>query len=361
MRQAQSQSRAAQPVRVPKVKANELAQFTYQFGVLIGARISIGEGLMSIASQETNQRFKQVIMDVATRIESGERIASAMEPYRPLFGDVYIESIRAAEETGNMVKVLDHLSDMLEQAHETKRELRSALMYPICVVSVLVGAVLFLVTFVIPKFAHMFEARGVDLPIVTKLLMIVGDGLKDYWWVVLLGVVVLVSTTRRFVKTSAGRDWLDRKLHKIPYLSRVLTSLAISRFASVFAISHGSGLGLIECLEMAGRATGRPMLIRDTELLADQVRKGGRLAETLPRCNYLTPFTKRMISAGEEASELTRLSGVVARHYNRETEHLVKDAATVIEPVLIVGIALIVLIVALSIFLPMWNMISIME
>jgi type II secretory pathway component PulF len=138
----------------------------------------------------------------------------------------------------------------------------------------------------------------------------------------------------------------------------VLKGMAVSRFANVLGLCLRSGLNLMESLEMAGRASGRPLMLSDAEKMIEQVNHGGRLADVFLTCGYLPAFTRRMLTAGEEAAELPRMCTVVSRHYDREVTHLTKNVTTVIEPVMIVGLAGVVLLVALAIFLPMWNMTS---
>ncbi|GEM_PF-353412 len=339
-----------------RIKTKDLANFTYQLGVLIGARIPISEGLLGIAQQEREGKLKVIVMDLAKRIEAGEQVAHAMNSHRHALGEVYVETIRAAEKSGNLPKVLEHLSDMLEKSQETTRQVRGALMYPLCVVGVLGLALVFLLSFVVPKFARMFAQRNLELPLFTRLLMGFGESMQGYWWAYLGAVVLGVFALRYAWLRPDGRTAIDRALHRIPYLKDILVGLTVSRFCSVFSLSLSSGLGLIDSLDLAGKSAGRPLLVRDVNRMIAQVRSGGRLMDVLSVCAYLTPFTKRMLIAGEQSAEIPRMCTVVARHYDRETTHLTKNIATVIEPVLIVGIAVVVLVIALAIFLPMWDM-----
>jgi type II secretory pathway component PulF len=345
--------------RSKRVKLGQLAHFTYQLGVLVSARIPISEGLVSIAQQEQEPRMREIITDLARRIESGEQLAIAMDHHRGALGDVYIEAVRAAERSGNLPRVLEHLSDMLERSLETVRMVRSALMYPICVVSVLTLAVVFLVSFVVPKFAKMFQSRGQKLPVFTEALMALGQSVQDFWYLYLVLIGGTIFGVRWAWRNQELRPKIDALLHKVPYLKSILVGLAISRFCRIFGVSLASGLGMLESLDLAGKASGRPLLQRDVARMVAQVRTGGRLTDVLAGCGYLTAFAKRMLAAGEQSAELSKMCGVVSRHYDRETGHLTKNIGTVIEPVLIVGIAVMVLVIALAIFLPMWDMIKI--
>ncbi len=339
-----------------RIKPKDLSNFTYQLGVLVSARIPISEGLINVAQQEKDGKLKTIVMDLAKRIQAGEQLAVAMEAHKEALGEVYVETIRAAEKSGNLPKVLEHLTDMLEQGQEQTRMVRSAMMYPICVISVLGLAVLFLCGFVVPKFAKMFQSKSLQLPMATEILMGFGLSIQNYWWAYIIGGTALAFGLRLAWVRPDGRAVIDRLAHRIPYLRSILIGSTISRFSRIFALSLQSGLGLIESLELAGKAAGRPMLARDVQKMVSQVRSGGRLMEVLGVCQYLTPFTKRMLIAGEQSAEIPKMCGVVSRHYDRETGHLTKNLSTVIEPVLIVSIAGVVLLIALAIFLPMWDM-----
>jgi type II secretory pathway component PulF len=337
-----------------RVGVKELAHLTYQFSVLMDARIPIADGLRSIAEQESG-RLQVVIRDVASQIESGYSVTEALSQHREVFGDVYIETVRAAEVSGNMVKVLGRLAEMLERQVESNKNIKGALIYPICVLVAMVLGATFLMIFVIPKFTAMYASRGIDLPAPTRLLMTLSDITRAYWPLILGGMVGCAYLVRKAWSNRSTRRKMDTWLHKIPFLRDVLKGLAVSRFAHVLGTSLQSGLGLIEALEMAAGASGRPLLQADVQKMTEQVKQGGKLADVMLACAYMPGFARRMIAAGEETAEMSRMCEIVARHYDREVEHLTKNLPTVLEPILIVGLAGVFLVIALAIFLPMWD------
>jgi type II secretory pathway component PulF len=344
-----------------RVRAQEVAHFTYQLSVLLEARIPVTECFRSIAEQEANPKFRAIVLEIAAAVQSGKSITDALSVHRALFGEVYLQTVRAAEASGNMIKVLTHLADQVEEQAEMRRMVKGALMYPVTVVAALGLGTGFLITFVVPKFAAMFRGRGVPLPFLTEALDTFGSSIREYWYLYLLvattaGWIVKIMWTR-----PQSRALLDRSFNRTPVLGGVLTGLAMSRFASVFGLCLTSGLGLIETLEMAGKASGRPMLQRDVQTMIRQVKSGGKLGDALQVCTYVPGFVKQLFRAGEESAELGRMCQIVTRHYGRETKHLVKNLATVIEPLLIAMLTGVVLMVALAIFLPMWNMASLMQ
>lgn len=342
--------------RRTKVKAKDLAHFTYQIGVLLSAKIPLTEGLSSIADQERDGPLRRVVQDIAQRVSSGEGIAAAFSAHQATFGEVFVESVRAAERSGSLGVVLDHLADMLEKSQETTRQVRSALLYPTCVVTVLGVASVFLVGVIVPKFGAMFAKHGASLPFLTRVLLDIGQSIRELWWgyaTVLLGLAVL---GRWLLGRPGGRQWLDRTLHRVPVIGGILRGLGIARFSRVLGIGLSSGLGLIEAILLAGKASGRPALVVEVERMAGLLQTGARLSDCVQSCTYFPRFARRMLSAGDRSGEIPRMCGIVARHYERECEHMTKDLSGAVEPLLIVGIAGMVLIVALAIFLPMWDM-----
>ena len=342
--------------RRKRITLKDIAHLTYQFSVLMEARIPVVDGLRSIGEQENNSRLRTIIMDVSRQIETGQTITQALSAHRDVFGDMYVEMVRSAEATGNMTAMLASLAEMLDKQYEMNKTVKGALMYPACVVGALSLAVVFLTVFVIPKFGTMFASRGIDLPLPTQILLAFSGFIRSYWYLIGAGGICAFVALRMSWKKADTRRAIDSWLHYVPFVRDVLKGLAVSRFAHVLGLSIRSGVSLLDAIEMAGAASGRPLMIADAEKMREQVNSGGRLADVLLTCTYLPPFTKRMLSAGEEAAELPKMCSVVARHYDREVAHLAKNVATVIEPVLIVGLAAIVLAIALAIFLPMWNM-----
>jgi type II secretory pathway component PulF len=344
--------------RGSRIRPRDLAHFTYQLSVLVGSRIPLSEGLRSIAEQETRAGLRELITDVSRRVESGEQVAQALAAHQDAFGEVYVETIRAAEKSGNLPKVLEHLTDTLERGQEMTRQVRGAMMYPACVLAVLGLAVFFLVGFVVPRFARMFEQRNTPLPGFTRALMQFGLSVQHYWWAYLLAAITTALALRWFWRRPSGAAAIESLLSRIPHLGAILRGLALARFSRILGLSLSSGLGLLDALELSGAASGQTTLRRDAERMSQSVRRGGRLTDSLPECRSMTSFARRMLTAGEQSGELPRMCAIIARHYERETSQLVKNLSTVIEPVLIVLIAGVVLVVALAIFLPMWDMVK---
>lgn len=341
-----------------RISPEQIGSFCYELAVLLRAAIPIADGLRSIAEQEPKRGMRNLVNDMAVKIQSGSTITDAMAPHRKVFGDIFVETVRAAERSGTLVASLEHLAEMLEQQAESSKQLKQAMVYPALITIALGGAATFLIAVIVPKFATMYATRGIELPFLTQVLQAVGESMQSYWWLYIPGVVASVFGLRALWRNPRAALTIDRGLSKIPYINKAVQGVAVARFTKILGISLGSGLSLSESLEMAGRSTGRPLLIREANRMSLGIRAGDRLGDMLKQSNYMPPFARRMLTAGEESAELTKLCGVVARHYQRESAHLVKNAATVIEPVLIAVLTGVILVIALAIFLPMWDMVS---
>ncbi len=344
-----------------RVARGDVARFVHQLSVLLAARLPVTECLTSIAEQEPNARLRGIALDIASRVESGETLTDAFTHHERTFGRIIVETIRAAERSGNLIAVLEQLGEMIEDESEMTRAVRGAMIYPACVMFAISVAVIFLMTAVVPKFATMFAERGIDLPAITVGLIETGDFIRTYWWVLLGTLAAGVFGLRQAWSNPKGKLAIDAMLHRVPRLNTVLVGLAVARFSGVFGVCLRSGLPLMESIELGGRASGRPSLEADAKTLINAIKQGSRLGSALPRCSYFPPFVRQLLRAGETSGELPKMCSLIARTHTRETRHLAQTLAKVIEPVTVMGLTIVVLIVALGVFLPMWDMAAVVS
>lgn len=345
--------------RSRRVTPLEIATLTREMSVLIEASIPIGRGLISIAEHENNPALRDMIFDVASMIESGEKITVAFSKYKHVFGDVYIETLRSAEQTGQIGPVTSHLADMLERNIETSQQIRRALTYPIIVICFVALALSVIVIFVVPKFATIFEANGVQLPITTRIIRAMGHSISLYWWAYLSALLGGVFMIRHAWKNERGRFRIEKLLHMLPYIGTMFTAVTTARFSRVMSIGLDSGIEVIEAIEIASGSTGRPVFQEECMRMCDRMRSGDSLPDVINRAHGLPSFARRLFGSGKDSKELARAGSIIARHYDRQSDHLAKNINTIVEPMITIAMAGIVLLVALSVFLPMWQMISI--
>lgn len=342
-----------------RVTQLEVATLTREMSVLLEANIPIGRGLMSIAEHEKNPALRDMIFDIASMIESGEKITAAFNRYVHVFGSVYIETLRSAEKTGQIGPVASHLADMLERNIETTQQIKRALTYPMIVIGFVAMALSVIVIFVVPKFAKIFEANGVELPLTTRVIRAMGTSLTQFWWVYLLIVATGLYCLFKAWHNEQGRFKIEKFLHKLPYIGDMFTAVTTARFSRVMSIGLDSGIEVIEAIEIAGGSTGRPVFQDECVRMCDRMRNGDSLSDVINRAQGLPSFARRLFGSGKDSKELARAGSIIARHYDRQSDHLAKNINTIIEPMITIAMAGIVLLVALSVFLPMWQMISI--
>lgn len=346
-------------VRRGRISSEDIAAFTRELSVLVEAKIPLARGLLSIAEHEDKMALKMMIRDIASSIEAGLPITDALAKYRDHFSSLYIETVRAAEKSGNLVAVMAHLAELLEKQTESRQQLRRALTYPSIVLFTVFLAVTVIVGFVVPKFAATFRAQKIQLPMITRVIQAIGFSVRDYWYIYLAVFLAAIFGLIAAWRSPSGRVVLEKLMVKIPYIGRIIVSVTAARFARVFSIGLTSGLNLIESLENGGRATGRPVFAQECDQMADRLRRGEQLQQVLRETSYLPSFARRMMSAGKDSAELARACDVVARHFDREASHLTRNINTFIEPVLTIALAGVVLLVAMSVFMPMWEMVGV--
>jgi len=337
----------------------EVATLTREMSVLVEANIPIGRSLRCIAEHEKNPVLRDMVADISTMIDSGERVTSAFAKYQHVFGEVYVETLRSAEQTGQIGPVSSHLADMLERNIETNQQIRRALTYPAIVICFVLLALSVIVVFVVPKFAGIFEANGVELPLTTRVIRATGQSLVTYWWAYLTGIAAGIFGLGRAWKNERGRFRIEKLMHRTPYIGDMLTAVTTARFSRVMCIGLESGIEVIDAIEVAGSATGRPVFQDECVRMCDRMRSGESMADVMNRATGLPSFARRLFGSGKDSTELARVGSIVARHYDRQSDHMAKNINTIIEPMITIAMAGIVLLVALSVFLPMWQMISI--
>lgn len=346
-------------IRHDRVTAVEIALLTREMNALLEANIPLARGLISIGEHEKNKKLRDMVIDIASMIEAGEKITVAFSKYKDEFGEVYIETLRSAEKSGKMASVTAHLADMLERNVELRQMVRRAMSYPLIVVGFVSMALGVIVVFVVPRFAVIFESNGVELPLTTMIVRMIGDSVMSYWWAYIGTVLLAVFGLVKAWKSQAGRYRIELILHKLPYIGKVLSAVTTARFSSVMSIGLESGIEVIEAIEISGMSTGRPVFQRECNSMCMEMRNGSSLEDVINNSKTLPNFARRLLGSGKDSDELARAGRIIARHYDRMADHLTKNINTVIEPMITIAMAGIVLLIALSVFLPMWQMISI--
>lgn len=339
-----------------KVKSSELILFTKQFRSMLTAGVPILRLLQVLVDQTENKLLKKVVSTMAQDIRQGNTLTESMDKHPRVFTPLYRSMVNAGEQSGTMAETLDRLTYILEHEEKVRSDIRAALQYPIIVCVALVIAFFVLLTFVIPKFITIFQKAHIDLPIPTKIAMLLYQGIHDYWMFILVIALGLIIGLRYYFKTDNGKFVRDTFFLKTPLFGPLLKKAAMSRFASIFSILQASGIHVMDSMRILSGTIGNMAISREFEQLREKVQQGQGIAVPLRASKYFTPMAIDMIAIGEESGNIDEMLRAVSNHYDQEVEYSVKKLSEALGPILVVGLAVVVGFFAMAIFLPMWDL-----
>jgi type IV pilus assembly protein PilC len=323
---------------------------------MIDAGISLVDALNILIDQTDHKRLRDVIQQVTDDVETGISLADAMEKHPAVFPELYIQLVKAGESGGVLDRILNKLADHYDRQDELNSMVRSALYYPLVIFAVGIIVVIFLLTQVVPQFVGMFRDFGSELPLPTRMLLGISTFMQSYWWALLLAFIVLLFVLARFRNTPAGREKTDRWFLKIPIIGPMLRKVYISRFSSTLAILIDSGVDLLTALAIVEDVVGNKVYGDVLTKARARVREGSTLSEPLAASGEFPAMVVQMLNVGEETGSIGTMLNKVSTFYDRQVEASVEGAISLIEPIMIVFLAVMVGFVAISIVTPMFDM-----
>ncbi len=342
-----------------RVTIADLAIFSQQFSVMINAGVSLVESLEIMSKQIDHPNLKKVIETVQEDVETGSSLAEAMNEHPEVFPRLYRQLIKAGEAGGVLDKVLVKLANHYERQDELMGKIKSSLYYPAAIMLVAVVVVIFLVINVVPTFVSMFSSFDAQLPLPTRMLLGFSTIMQNYWWFILLALIALFYIFYRYYKTTSGKNFFDRLLLKIPTLGKMFKKIYISRFASTLAILMDSGVDLLSSLAIVEDVVNNKVYANALVDARARVREGENLSKTLADYDKLfDSMIIQMIRVGEESGSIGEMLFKISNFYDRDVENSIEGTVSLIEPALIVVMAVVVGFVAISIVLPMFDMFS---
>lgn len=344
-----------------RVTPQDLIFFSRQLATLMGAGVPFIQSMTIVERQTSNLAFQQTIAEIRRDVESGVTFSDALGKHPKIFSKLYVSMIKAAETAGIMDSILNRLALLAEHEMETRSRIKAAVRYPLIVVFALCAAFAFLVSFVVPKFASIFERFKTELPLPTRALIGISYAVQHYWFLMIAAFALFVWGVIWYVRTPGGKwKWDGIKL-RLPIFGPLFQKTALSRFARVFGAMQKSGLAMILTLDIVSETVGNVVLARGIEEIREGVREGKGLAEPMEAAGLFPPLVVQMVAVGEETGELESLLNRVSDYYDMEVEYTLRNLSTMIEPILLLFVGGMVLFLALGIFLPMWNMISLFQ
>lgn len=339
-----------------KVTLDELIVFCRQMYALTKAGIPLIRTMRGLADTTRSQVLSEVLDDVTDRLEGGSTMATAMQAHPRVFSELFIAMIHVGENTGQLDDAFKRLSDILELERDTKRRLKQAMRYPMFVVIALFGALMVVNFLVIPKFAAVFNKLGADLPFLTQVLVGTSNFLLGYWYILLFAIAVTALLLRQWKQTEQGRLTWDRYKLKVPIIGPLLELITLSRFARNFASMLSAGMPVTHALTVVSDATDNAWISSHIKEMRAGIERGESLLRTARQSEMFTPLILQMIAVGEETGSVDDMLVNVADFYDEDVDYGLKRLAESIEPILIVAMGILVLILALGVFLPIWDL-----
>lgn len=339
-----------------KVNAVELIMFSRQMFTITKSGIPLVRGLRGLAASIKHAHFQMVLNDVADSLETGVGLSVALSRHPKVFNHLFVSMINVGESSGNLEQVFLQMAYYMERDEETRKRIKSATRYPVFVMIALAIAITVVNVAVIPKFAAMFAQFKAPLPLVTKILIGTSHVFVNYWWLLLIVVGGAVGGVVWYLKTPQGAQFWGRKKLHLPIVGDIIDRASMARYTRSFGLMLRAGVPLNFALTLCARAIDNPYLAQKIDAIRRGVERGDSLIRTHAAAQMFSPLVLQMIAVGEESGQVEQLLTDVAEFYEREVDYDLKTLSDKIEPILIVIMAVFVTILALGIFLPMWDM-----
>ncbi|MFC0445914.1 type II secretion system F family protein [Pseudidiomarina halophila] len=355
-RRAQSTSGSGFRLFDEKITLDDLIVFTRQMYSLTKAGIPLLRAIEGLAENSPKRRMREVLGDVVEQLERGRELSVAMAAHPKVFPRLLVAVVHVGENTGQLEEAFEQLSDYLSKEQDTRKQVKSALRYPMFIVSALVIAMFILNIWVIPTFARMFEQFNAELPLPTRILIGVSEFFVAWWPLMILAIFGALYGLHRFRTSETGRVRWDRWKTQMPIFGDIVLRSLLARFSRSFSVMLRSGVPLTQSLNLVADAVDNYWMHDRIEDMRRTIEKGEGLTRAAQGTQLFTPLVMQMISVGEETGRVDELLNEVADYYEREVDFDLKSLTARIEPILLVLVAIMVAVMALGIFTPMWDM-----
>ncbi len=341
-----------------RVKVKDIAIFFRQFSVMIDAGLPLVQCLEILAANQENQAFQKTLTGVRTTVEGGATLANAMRQYPVVFDDLTTNMIEAGETGGILDIILQRLATYVEKAVRLKAAVKSALIYPVAVVSIAVVIVGALLKWVVPIFANLFAGLGVALPLPTRIVMGLSGFVQSFWWLFIVVVVGLVVGIKQIRKHPRGRYYFDKMLLKLPIVGTLLRKIAVGRFTRTLGTLITSGVPILEGLAITARTSGNAVLEEALMKVRKAIEEGRTIVDPLKECGVFPNMVTQMIGVGEATGAMDNMLQKIADFYEEEVDSATKDMLAMLEPAIIGVLGFSIGGIVISLYMPLFAMIA---
>ena len=344
-----------------KIKLKELAVFSRQFATMVNSGLPILRALSILAGQTSNTELARILTECRMDIEQGGSLSSALQKHPKVFNDLYVSMVKSGETGGSLDSVLLRLADVIENEVKLRGKIKAAMTYPIAVVALVSLILTAMLLFVVPQFKSIYAQLGGSLPMPTRMLLLVSDLFKKFWYVVLIGLFVGRFVFRRWKATPAGRESVDAFKLRVPVFGSLFHKTALARFAGTLAMLLRSGVPILQALEIVSDTVNNKVISKAVADVQASVREGESMAKPLAKHKVFPPMVVQMLAVGEETGQVDVMLEKVSMFYNQEVEAAVDSLTSLIEPLLIAVIGGAVGAAVIALYMPMFNIIKLIH
>lgn len=340
------------------VKTKDIAILCRQFHTMMNAGVSIINCLDILRQQIESKKLRAVVGEVYEIVQKGFTLSEAMKKHQEVFPDLLINMVAAGEASGNLDTIMDRMASHFEKEDKINRKVKGAMMYPAVLSVVAMAVVIFLLTFVMPTFVTMFQSSGVKLPTPTVIVLAVSNGVKKFWYAIILIIAALSYAVVQGAKSQSGKLFIDSMKFKIPVINKMTQKIITSRFSRTLATLMSSGMPLLQALEIVSKVVGNRVAAEGILKAKDEVRKGANLSAPIKKLGVFPPMLVSMLTIGEESGALDDILDRTANYYDDEVEAAMENVTKLIEPIMLVIMAVVVGFIVMAMILPIFDMMN---
>jgi type IV pilus assembly protein PilC len=339
-----------------RIRRDEVIYFANQLAVMVDTGVSLADALDSIALQAESEQFKAVMTDVSSQVKGGVEFSAALAKYPKLFGRLFVAMVRASEASGTMGKMLQRVAKYLEKERQIRRRIRGAMTYPVAMLCFCILVVTGMLIFVLPRFERIYAGKSAVLPLPTRALLALSNGLATWWHVILLILAAVAIGLHLFFRRPEGRETLDQARLNLPVVGRMMRRGILARSLRTLATMVASGVSMLDSLEITAEVSGNILYERVWRALAEKLKEGASLSEEMTHYELMPQCVSQMVAAGERTGKLATVLDRVAEFCEEDLDTSVRTATSFIEPVMIIAMGAIVGGLALALLLPVFSL-----
>lgn len=353
-------SRSLLAFLLKRVSIKDKIIFTEQLGVMIKSGLSVVEALKSLSDETTNRYFKEVILDVKSKVEGGTELSGSLAAYPKVFPEVYIQIVKSGEISGALDEVLARLATQLEKDYDLVSKVKSAMIYPIIITILLIAVIIIIITYIIPKLKDVFAEAGAELPIATRILIVISDIFVKYLWLAVIVFVILFFAFRFVISRGRGQKiWHQLKL-KLPVFGNFSKKIILARFTQTFSSLSGAGVPVLKIFETSQNVITNAIIKEDVAKIAQDVKQGVPISFAFKKSRNFPPMVAQLVSVGEKSGEMQEVFRILANFYEKEVDAIARNLSTAIEPIIMIVMGLGVGFIMVSVLQPIYGLVSAM-